>query len=50
MERLKLGYRDIMEMPIGRRKRFCEEIEHIDRVRAQRNKANQQTRGQRFRR
>jgi len=34
MDRLHLGYRDVMEMPIGRRKRFCEEIEHIDRVRS----------------
>jgi len=37
MERLKQPYSAIMQMPVGRRRRFCDEIENIDRVRA--NKA-----------
>jgi hypothetical protein len=50
MERLHIGYRDIMEMPVGRRKRFCEEIEHVDRVRAKRREAkqNRPTAGRKF--
>ena len=30
------GYLDVMSMPIGRRRRFCEELAHIDKVRAKR--------------
>jgi hypothetical protein len=37
MERLKQPYSAIMQMPVGRRRRFCDEIDNIDRTRA--NKA-----------
>jgi len=38
MLRLHQGYRDVMSMPIGRRKRFCEEQEHLDKTRANKSK------------
>lgn len=40
MEFMRQGYLDVMSMPIGRRKRFCEEKEHFEQVRAARRKAN----------
>lgn len=39
MEALHQGYRDIMAMPVGRRKRFVLEKEHIDTVRRKRQEA-----------
>lgn len=33
MDALKQGYQDIMSMPVGRRKRLCEEHEHLLRWR-----------------
>lgn len=33
MEALRQGYEDIMSMPVGRRKRFCEEHENLLRWR-----------------
>lgn len=38
METLKQGYLDIMAMPIGRRRRFCDEYENILKTRANKNK------------
>jgi hypothetical protein len=31
MERLRQPYDAVMSMPAGRRKRFCQEKEHLDR-------------------
>jgi hypothetical protein len=39
MEVFGLPYRDIMSMPSGRRRRFADEKEHIDRWRAARQEA-----------
>lgn len=39
MEFLGQGYRDIMAMPIGRRKRLCQEKEHFEEVREARRRA-----------
>jgi hypothetical protein len=36
MDALGQSYRDIMEMPCGRRRRFAEEKQHIDEWRARR--------------
>ena len=36
MERLHQPYDAIMQMPVARRRRFCQEIEHIDKMRARR--------------
>jgi len=38
MEALNQGYLDIMAMPIGRRKRFIDEKEHLEKMRAARRK------------
>jgi hypothetical protein len=38
MEYLGQGYLDVMSMPIGRRKRFCDELEHKLRQRAAKNR------------
>jgi len=38
MDVLHQPYDAVMSMPCGRRKRFCEEKEHLDRYRAQRVK------------
>jgi len=38
MMRLRQPYDAVMSMPCGRRKRFALEQEHLDRVRANRNK------------
>lgn len=37
MEALDQPYDAVMAMPVGRRKRFCEEKEHLDRVRSKNN-------------
>ena len=39
MECLNQTYDSIMSMPSGRRKRFCEEKEHLEKVREIRRKA-----------
>lgn len=39
METLNQGYLDVMAMPIGRRKRFCQEKEHLERVRKRRRES-----------
>lgn len=39
METLHQGYRDIMAMTVGRRKRFVMEKEHIDTVRRKRQES-----------
>ena len=39
MEALHQGYRDIMAMPVGRRKRIVMEKEHLDTVRRKRQEA-----------
>lgn len=39
MEFCGQGYRDIMEMPIGRRKRLCQEKDHFEEVKAARRRA-----------
>lgn len=38
MEMLHQPYDAVMSMPCGRRKRFCEEKEHIDKHKAQKLK------------
>jgi len=46
MEALKQGYQDIMSMPVGRRKRLCDEHEHLLRWRKQQqDRANKTARG-----
>lgn len=39
MEFLGQGYRDIMAMPIGRRKRLCQEKDYFEEVKAARQRA-----------
>jgi hypothetical protein len=39
MEFLGQGYKDIMAMPIGRRKRMCQEKDHFEEVKAARRRA-----------
>jgi len=39
MESLNQGYCDIMAMPIGRRKRICEEKTQLDKVRKRRQES-----------
>jgi hypothetical protein len=38
MERLHQPYDAVMSMPVARRRRFCLEIEQIDKMRAQNSK------------
>jgi len=38
MEVLHQPYDAVMSMPCGRRKRFCEEKEHLDKIRASKSK------------
>ena len=49
MEFLGQGYRDVMAMPIGRRKRLCQEKDHFEEVmaarRRQRDRAAKNRRG-----
>ena len=45
MEFMHQGYRDIMAMPIGRRKRLCEEKDHFEGVKASRRKAAERKAG-----
>ena len=39
METMNQGYCDVMAMPIGRRKRFCEEKEQLEKVRKRRQES-----------
>ena len=39
MEAMGQDYDAVMSMPCGRRRRFCDEKENLDRYRAQRQKA-----------
>jgi hypothetical protein len=41
MEFLGQGYRDIMAMPIGRRKRLCQEKDHFEEVKAARRRSSE---------
>lgn len=38
MEFMGQGYNDIMSMPIGRRKRLCQEKDHFEEVKAVRQR------------
>lgn len=50
MEALHQGYRDIMAMPVGRRKRLCEEYDNLLRVRKRRQEQQSKSQGPRRRR
>lgn len=47
MEFMGQGYRDIMAMPIGRRKRLCKEKDHFEEVKAARRRAAAASAGRR---
>lgn len=47
MEALHQGYNDIMSMPVGRRKRFCEEHENLLRHRRAKQEAESKRAGNR---
>jgi len=50
MEFMRQGYNDIMSMPIGRRKRLCQEKDYFEEVKAARRRSAEAAAGRRGRR